>query len=177
MINYDWPVLDFNDQLWFLFLLDCNSGITEEVKPENVPPAEETKNSSSNNTLKPPEVTFPSKPGRSLLPDGNPRLRATVSHYMKQKQKICLARERRAARVLGIVMGVFVVCWLPFFLMYVILPFCESCYVSNRVINLVTWLGYFNSALNPVIYTVFNMDFRRAFIAILCRKPWCTKNK
>ncbi|KAG8177983.1 hypothetical protein JTE90_019994 [Oedothorax gibbosus] len=154
---------------------DCNSGVTEEVKPENVPQLCDTKDSStSNNTLKPPETTFTSKPpggGRSLLPGGNPRLTATVRHYMKQKQKICLARERRAARVLGIVMGVFVVCWLPFFLMYVILPFCESCYVSNRVINLVTWLGYFNSALNPVIYTVFNLDFRRAFINILCRKP------
>ncbi|CAL1283085.1 unnamed protein product [Larinioides sclopetarius] len=80
-------------------------------------------------------------------------------------------KERRAARVLGIVMGVFVVCWLPFFLMYVILPFCENCYVSNRVINIITWLGYFNSALNPVIYTAFNTDFRKAFIYILCRKP------
>ncbi|CAL1283086.1 unnamed protein product [Larinioides sclopetarius] len=103
--------------------------------------------------------------------DGNPRLTATVRHYMKEKQKICLQKERRAARVLGIVMGVFVVCWLPFFLMYVILPFCENCYVSNRVINIITWLGYFNSALNPVIYTAFNTDFRKAFIYILCRKP------
>lgn len=29
------------------------------------------------------------------------------------------------------------------------------------------WLGYSNSALNPVIYTVFNKDFRRAFKRIL----------
>lgn len=107
---------------------------------------------------------------RTLVPDGNPRLTATVRHYMREKQKICLLKERRAARVLGIVMGVFVLCWLPFFLMYVILPFCENCYVSIRVVNFITWLGYVNSALNPVIYTVFNMDFRRAFGNILCRK-------
>ncbi|CAL1283084.1 unnamed protein product [Larinioides sclopetarius] len=88
-----------------------------------------------------------------------------------EKTDIIPQKERRAARVLGIVMGVFVVCWLPFFLMYVILPFCENCYVSNRVINIITWLGYFNSALNPVIYTAFNTDFRKAFIYILCRKP------
>ncbi|CAL1283088.1 unnamed protein product [Larinioides sclopetarius] len=116
-------------------------------------------------------VETPKPKGRTLVPDGNPRLTATVRHYMKEKQKICLQKERRAARVLGIVMGVFVVCWLPFFLMYVILPFCENCYVSNRVINIITWLGYFNSALNPVIYTAFNTDFRKAFIYILCRKP------
>lgn len=126
----------------------------------------ETKNHqiSSNNTKK----TAPK--GRTLVPDGNPRLTATVRHYMREKQKICLLKERRAARVLGIVMGVFVLCWLPFFLMYVILPFCEQCYVSNRVVNFITWLGYVNSALNPVIYTVFNMDFRRAFGNILCKK-------
>ncbi|GIY35016.1 octopamine receptor [Caerostris extrusa] len=108
--------------------------------------------------------------GRTLVADGNPRT-ASVRHYMKEKHKICLQKERRAARVLGIVMGVFVVFWLPFFLMYVIRPFCDSCYVSNRVVNVVTWLGYFNSALNPVIYTAFNTDFRKAFIYILCRKP------
>ncbi|GIY49761.1 octopamine receptor [Caerostris extrusa] len=109
--------------------------------------------------------------GRTLVPEGNPRLTVTVRHYMKEKQKICLQKERRAARVLGVVMGVFVVCWLPFFLMYVILPFCDSYYVSNRVVNVITWLAYFNSALKPVIYTAFNTDFRKAFIYILCRKP------
>ncbi|CDQ99340.1 unnamed protein product [Oncorhynchus mykiss] len=31
----------------------------------------------------------------------------------------------------------------------------------------VTWLGYLNSAVNPVIYTTFNIEFRKAFIKIL----------
>jgi len=33
------------------------------------------------------------------------------------------------------------------------------------------WLGYCNSALNPIIYTIFNRDFRRAFRKILCGRP------
>ncbi|GFW64414.1 octopamine receptor [Trichonephila clavipes] len=94
----------------------------------------------------------------------------TVRSYMEQKERICLQKERRAAQVLGIVMGVFVLCWLPFFTMYVILPFCESCYISDDMINFITWLGYMNSALNPVIYTVFNTDFRRSFQRLLCGK-------
>ncbi|XP_023231574.1 probable G-protein coupled receptor No18 [Centruroides sculpturatus] len=94
---------------------------------------------------------------------------SSVKKYMEEKQRISLAKERRAAQVLGIVMGVFVLCWLPFFLMYVILPFCNNCFISDRVVNFITWLGYINSALNPVIYTVFNLDFRRAFVRILCR--------
>ncbi|XP_065283907.1 probable G-protein coupled receptor No18 [Dermacentor albipictus] len=93
-----------------------------------------------------------------------------VKQYMEERQRISLSKERRAARVLGIVMGVFVLCWLPFFLMYVILPFCPQCSIAPKTVNFITWLGYVNSALNPVIYTVFNNDFRKAFLKILCRR-------
>lgn len=94
-----------------------------------------------------------------------------VYAFIEEKQRISLSKERRAARTLGIIMGVFVVCWLPFFLMYVILPFCPSCCPSKKVVNFVTWLGYINSALNPIIYTIFNLDFRRAFKKLLHMKP------
>uniref|UniRef100_A0A336K1A1 CSON005997 protein n=1 Tax=Culicoides sonorensis TaxID=179676 RepID=A0A336K1A1_CULSO len=90
-----------------------------------------------------------------------------ISQFIEERQKISLSKERRAARVLGIVMGVFIACWLPFFLMYVILPFCATCCPSERLINFITWLGYMNSGLNPIIYTVFNMDFRKAFKRLL----------
>nr|CAD7454204.1 unnamed protein product [Timema tahoe] len=94
-----------------------------------------------------------------------------VSQFIEEKQRISLSKERRAARTLGIIMGVFVVCWLPFFLMYVILPFCPYCCPSDKFINFITWLGYINSALNPIIYTIFNLDFRRAFKKLLHIKP------
>ena len=90
-----------------------------------------------------------------------------TSLFTHMKQRISLSKERRAARTLGIIMGVFVVCWLPFFLMYVIVPFCASCCPSDKLRHFMTWLGYINSALNPLIYTIFNMDFRRAFKKLL----------
>jgi len=90
-----------------------------------------------------------------------------VFQFIEEKQRISLSKERRAARTLGIIMGVFILCWLPFFLMYVIVPFCESCCPSAKFVNFITWLGYINSALNPIIYTIFNMDFRRAFKKLL----------
>lgn len=90
-----------------------------------------------------------------------------VHQFIEQKQKISLSKERRAARTLGIIMGSFVFCWLPFFLMYVILSFCPWCCPSNRLIGFITWLGYTNSTLNPIIYTIFNLDFRRAFKKLL----------
>ncbi|KAJ8920381.1 hypothetical protein NQ315_005247 [Exocentrus adspersus] len=115
----------------------------------------------SNSNSKPsPKVVLcePKKPG-------------FVYQFLEEKQRISLSKERRAARTLGIIMGVFVVCWLPFFLMYVIIPFCPICCPSRRLINFITWLGYINSVLNPIIYTIFNMDFRRAFRKLLGLAP------
>ncbi|XP_064072343.1 octopamine receptor [Vanessa tameamea] len=112
------------------------------------------------------ETTIAKVPKRS-----RPNQQNTVYQFIEEKQRISLTRERRAARTLGIIMGVFVVCWLPFFVLYLVIPFCASCCLSNKFINFVTWLGYINSALNPLIYTIFNMDFRRAFKKLLCFKP------
>lgn len=63
--------------------------------------------------------------------------------------------------------GVFLICWLPFFVTHILNTHCRTCYVPPGLYGAFTWLGYVNSALNPVIYTTFNIEFRRAFIKIL----------
>lgn len=63
--------------------------------------------------------------------------------------------------------GAFIVCWLPFFLTHVLNTHCQACHVSPELYRATTWLGYVNSALNPVIYTTFNVEFRKAFLKIL----------
>lgn len=95
----------------------------------------------------------------------NARSRSISMHaFFEEKQRISLSKERRAARTLAIIMITFVLCWIPFFLMYVILPFCKNCRHPGVIVEvLFVWLGYVNSMLNPVIYTVFNMEFRKAF--------------
>lgn len=42
-----------------------------------------------------------------------------------------------------------------------------DCRLSTTTFLLTTWLGYMNSIVNPVIYTIFNMQFRGAFKKIL----------
>lgn len=78
-------------------------------------------------------------------------------------------RERKAAKTLAIITGAFVCCWLPFFILAILLPACgERCAVPESVQNLCLWLGYFNSTLNPIIYTIFSPEFRNAFKRLLC---------
>ncbi|XP_046865425.1 5-hydroxytryptamine receptor 2A isoform X2 [Drosophila willistoni] len=87
----------------------------------------------------------------------------------KRKETLEAKRERKAAKTLAIITGAFVVCWLPFFVMALTMSLCKECEmaISDTVASLFLWLGYFNSTLNPVIYTIFSPEFRQAFKRIL----------
>ena len=85
----------------------------------------------------------------------------------KEKRRIARKKEKRATLILGLIMGSFIACWLPFFFLYILVPACPTCTIPDSAFALAFWLGYMNSALNPAIYTIFNKDFRRAFRRIL----------
>ncbi|KAL6118603.1 adra2c [Pungitius sinensis] len=88
------------------------------------------------------------------------------------RKKASQAREKRFTFVLAVVMGVFVVCWFPFFFSYSLYGVCrDPCKIPDPLFKFFFWIGYCNSSLNPAIYTIFNRDFRRAFQKILC-KSW-----
>ncbi|XP_037607460.1 trace amine-associated receptor 1-like [Sebastes umbrosus] len=77
--------------------------------------------------------------------------------------------ERKATKTLAIVMGIFLICWTPFFL-------CTSFHLFNNnaipppVIQMFKWLGWSNSMLNPFVYGFFYTWFRTAFRMIITGK-------
>jgi len=63
--------------------------------------------------------------------------------------------------------GVFLLCWVPFFTLNIINAICirydlfdefSVCRIDPILFSFLVWLGYMNSFLNPVIYTIFNME-------------------
>uniref|UniRef100_H3AX37 Alpha-1B adrenergic receptor n=2 Tax=Latimeria chalumnae TaxID=7897 RepID=H3AX37_LATCH len=102
----------------------------------------------------------------------------TKGHHARSSISVKLlkfSKEKKAAKTLGIVVGMFILCWLPFFLVLPLGSFFSSLRPPETVFKVIFWLGYFNSCLNPIIYPCFSKEFKRAFIRIL--KCQCRRRK
>ncbi|XP_067214493.1 uncharacterized protein 5-HT2B isoform X3 [Linepithema humile] len=80
--------------------------------------------------------------------------------------------EQKATKVLGVVFFTFVILWAPFFVLNLVPAFCPDCErrIDRKIFDLVTWLGYASSMVNPIFYTIFNKVFRQAFKKVLLCK-------
>ncbi|KAM7138132.1 D(2) dopamine receptor isoform 2-T2 [Macrochelys suwanniensis] len=96
------------------------------------------------------------------MPNGKTR----TSLKTMSRRKLSQQKEKKATQMLAIVLGVFIICWLPFFITHILNMHC-NCNIPPAMYSAFTWLGYVNSAVNPIIYTTFNIEFRKAFMKIL----------
>ncbi|XP_039605870.1 trace amine-associated receptor 1-like [Polypterus senegalus] len=89
-------------------------------------------------------------------------IRDTAHQTTEEKRSAASSkRERKATKTLAIVLGVFLICWLPFFLCNVISPLVNHM-IPSVLIEFFTWIGYMNSTFNPLIYGFFYSWFRKA---------------
>nr|XP_046229905.1 trace amine-associated receptor 1-like [Scatophagus argus] len=77
--------------------------------------------------------------------------------------------ERKATKTLAIVMGIFLICWTPFFLCITFNPLSNGA-IPLPLIEMFKWLGWSNSMLNPFVYAFFYSWFRLALRMMLSGK-------
>ncbi|KAL2088209.1 hypothetical protein ACEWY4_017037 [Coilia grayii] len=85
-----------------------------------------------------------------------------------------ISNEQRASKVLGIVFFLFVAMWCPFFVTNVLELVCDAAVcppnLMGALLDVFVWVGYMSSAVNPLVYTLFNKTYRAAFARyVLCR--------
>ncbi|XP_021351022.1 histamine H1 receptor-like [Mizuhopecten yessoensis] len=96
--------------------------------------------------------------------ESNRRLSSSlnIKHRIKNIRQSSLKKEIKAARQLGVIMGAFTLCFLPYFILFLVIAFCPDC-IHPDLMTAMTWIGYLNSTLNPVLYPLCNINFRRKF--------------
>ncbi|XP_023647517.1 sphingosine 1-phosphate receptor 5b [Paramormyrops kingsleyae] len=80
-------------------------------------------------------------------------------------------------KTVTIVLGVFIACWLPLFVLLLLDFFCKvgQCFVLLKA-DYFLGIAIINSLLNPIIYTLTSKDMRRAIIRLLCRHCLMTED-
>uniref|UniRef100_A0A4X2LK23 G-protein coupled receptors family 1 profile domain-containing protein n=1 Tax=Vombatus ursinus TaxID=29139 RepID=A0A4X2LK23_VOMUR len=105
----------------------------------------------------------------SVFGPGERRRRRHREGYRKGTMQ-AIANERRASKVLGIVFFLFLLMWCPFFITNIMAVICtQSCRKStlDELLSVFVWVGYVCSGINPLVYTLFNKTYRRAFLKYL----------
>uniref|UniRef100_A0A8V0ZXQ0 Histamine H3 receptor n=1 Tax=Gallus gallus TaxID=9031 RepID=A0A8V0ZXQ0_CHICK len=85
-------------------------------------------------------------------------------------QRFRLSRDKKVAKSLAIIVGIFGICWAPYTLLMIIRAGCHGHCISDYWYETSFWLLWINSAVNPVLYPLCHYSFRRAFIKLLCPK-------
>ena len=149
----------------------------------------------------PPPVSAPARVSMSIRSAYRKNVARKASIFSYQKsftffQKLrAILKEHKAARTLGLVMGVFILCWLPFFVLNIlsaVVPSITRRTAFKPVFKTFTWCGYMNSGkiilkfqkiskkiqkfffflsfisvLNPFLYGVSNRTFRNIYMNFL----------
>ncbi|KAG7484263.1 hypothetical protein MATL_G00047350 [Megalops atlanticus] len=152
----------------------------QPLQPAPPPQTQPRRSSLSCLNLEPSLITTPSN-SISIIPSSeaasqlsSPGGRDPGGHRRRGMMQ-AIKNERRASKVLGVVFFLFVVMWCPFFITNVMNVLCHGACdgpLLGELLNVFVWVGYISSGVNPLVYTLFNKTYRRAFSSYMrCRYP------
>jgi len=109
-----------------------------------------------------------------ILSTRKPKREMTKAERKLKKEE---AAQRRITTMMAVIVGTFALCWFPFAVMFILFPFSESVatYLSENswIIEFITWIGYVNSSLNPIIYAIMNPQIKNGMLTLIGKgEPW-----
>ena len=89
----------------------------------------------------------------------------------KSQQKDTL-RNKMAAKTTFMIVFAFAFCWLPYTLLSMTASVCKACNVKipYQVFDIFLMMGYFNSTINPLLYSFRTPRFVKAFRGMIRNK-------
>lgn len=79
-------------------------------------------------------------------------------------EKKRIKRNIKAAKTIAIIVSTFLLCWMPLTLISTVGSLCRECLMVNGELWMALMvLAYMNSAMNPILYSFFNQEFRESF--------------
>uniref|UniRef100_A0A8C4S9J6 Histamine H3 receptor n=1 Tax=Erpetoichthys calabaricus TaxID=27687 RepID=A0A8C4S9J6_ERPCA len=79
-----------------------------------------------------------------------------------------LLRDKKVAKSLAVIVCVFGLCWAPYTLLMIIRAVCHAQCVQHYLYEISFWLLWLNSSINPILYPLCHISFRKAFMKLLC---------
>ncbi|KAM7177228.1 histamine H4 receptor [Macrochelys suwanniensis] len=104
--------------------------------------------------------------GYSITPDSDQLV------TLRPKTRSKLNRNKKIAKSLAIIVCVFAICWAPYSLLMIISAACYGECVNKFLYEITFWLLWLNSSVNPFLYPLCHVRFRKAFMKILCPKAF-----
>ncbi|XP_043560574.1 glucose-dependent insulinotropic receptor [Chiloscyllium plagiosum] len=80
----------------------------------------------------------------------------------------CHIRDVKAVRIIGILVGCFMVAWTPFFIATSVQACCTKCQLYTTIEDYLWLLSLCNSLLNPLIYSYWQKDVRKKVLQLCC---------
>ncbi|RNA40681.1 histamine H1 receptor [Brachionus plicatilis] len=131
-------------------------------------------NNSMNNFIEYQEINNKKEPEVLIKRCSNTSLKKSSFYETSNYQNLRLKRNRKAARMLGLLVASFSICWLPYTIIY---PFCQfyKTFFPNWFVSIVWWMGYINSTINPFLYVYSNKNIRQVLTFFCGSEVWTKK--